>query len=148
MSDTQRTRTTLQTLFADNSVGDISPQDLRDYLASTKLYTENQFVTLTDGATVTVDCSSGNHFHLNANGNRTIAVPTNVSSRMSDKLVIRIKAISSDRTITMSGVTGGFRFGNEISALSGVVTNKTDYLGCVYNSGDDMWDIVAYVRGY
>lgn len=148
MSDTQRTRTALQSLFADNTTGDISPQDLRDYLASTKLYAENRFVALVDGAVVNIDCSSGNHFHLDASGNRVIGIPSNVSSRMSDKLVIRIKAITSDRTITMSGGTGGFRFGTEIDALSGVVASKTDYIGCIYNSGDNKWDIVSYIRGY
>lgn len=34
MADTPRTRTTLQTTLADNTSGDISPQDLRDMLVS------------------------------------------------------------------------------------------------------------------
>lgn len=34
MPDTQRPLSSLQTLFADNSTGDISPQDLRDFLVS------------------------------------------------------------------------------------------------------------------
>jgi len=34
MVDTPRTVTALQTLFADNTNGDISPQDLRDFLVS------------------------------------------------------------------------------------------------------------------
>lgn len=34
MVDTQRTLSALQTLFADNTSGDISPQDLRDFLVS------------------------------------------------------------------------------------------------------------------
>ena len=148
MTDTQRARTTLQSLFADNTTGEISPQDLRDYLASTKLYAENRFVALIDGAVVDIDCTSGNHFHLDAAGDRIIGIPANVSSRMSDKMVLRIKAISADRTITMSGVAGGFRFGTEIEALSGVVSGKSDYIGCVYNSGDNKWDIVSYIRGY
>jgi hypothetical protein len=149
MSDTQRSRTTLQTLFADNTTGEISPQDLRDFLASVKLYTENRFVELTDGATVTVDCSSGNHFYLETSNNAVIAAPTNVSSRLSDKLILRIKATGSDRTITLSGVNpAGFRLGADISALSGITVNKTDYFGCLYNSEDNIWDVVAYVRGY
>ena len=34
MADTQRTASALATLFADNTSGDISPQDLRDFLVS------------------------------------------------------------------------------------------------------------------
>jgi len=34
MADTQRTLAALQALFADNTTGDISPQDLRDFLVS------------------------------------------------------------------------------------------------------------------
>ena len=34
MSDTQRTRSALQVLFADNVTGGVSPQDLRDFLVT------------------------------------------------------------------------------------------------------------------
>ena len=37
MVDTQRTKSALATLFADNSSGDISPQDLRDFLETMHL---------------------------------------------------------------------------------------------------------------
>jgi len=34
MADTQRTKSQLETLFADNVTGDISPQDLRDFMTT------------------------------------------------------------------------------------------------------------------
>jgi hypothetical protein len=40
MADTPRTLAALQALFPDNSAGDISPQDLRDFLVSAGLQTE------------------------------------------------------------------------------------------------------------
>jgi len=40
MPDTPRTRPELQALFADNLVGAISAQDLRDFVASVKLISE------------------------------------------------------------------------------------------------------------
>jgi hypothetical protein len=49
MSDTQRTLTALQTLLADNTVGAISPQDLRDLLVSALGGYTN--ISLQDGAT-------------------------------------------------------------------------------------------------
>lgn len=149
MTDTQRSRSALQALFADNTSGDISPQDLRDFLASTKLYMENRFVTVYDEATVSIDCNSGNHFYLEASGNRTIGAPTNASSRLSDKMIIRIKAQGANRTITFtSTIPSGYRFGTDISAISGVTTEKTDYYGFIYNANSGVWDMVAYVRGY
>jgi hypothetical protein len=46
MADTQRTRAALQTLFADNVTGQISPQDLRDFLVTAmqpEFVNENDF---------------------------------------------------------------------------------------------------------
>lgn len=43
MSDTQRTRAELQTLFANNTSGNISAQDLRDFVASVSLKDEESF---------------------------------------------------------------------------------------------------------
>lgn len=46
MADTQRTRSALQTLFADNVIGAISPQDLRDFLVTVmqpEFVNENDF---------------------------------------------------------------------------------------------------------
>lgn len=201
MTDTQRSRASLQALFPDNSTGDISPQDLRDFLVSAQLNTEqvvlasggtgqsplvfqsgnlttsttagnveyngygfyatqasgvrgrvalrSDFVTLYDEANIKVDCVSGNNFYVEVNGDRTISAPINASERISDKMILRIKAIGADRTITLNtGIPNGFRFGADIGSLSGVVQNKTDYLGCMYNANSGVWDVVAYARGY
>jgi hypothetical protein len=45
MADTQRTLAALQALFADNTTGDISPQDLRDFLVSSQGGYGSIFVT-------------------------------------------------------------------------------------------------------
>lgn len=201
MADTQRGRATLQTLFPDNTTGDISPQDLRDFLVSAQLNTEqvilasggasqsplvfqsgnlttsttagnleyngygfygtqvsgvrgrvslrSDFVTLYDEANIKVDCVSGNNFYVEVNGDRTVSAPINSSARISDKMIIRIKAIGADRTITLNtNIPNGFRYGADISALSGIVQNKTDYIGCIYNANSGVWDVVGYTRGY
>lgn len=148
MTDTQRSRVTLQSLFADNSTGEISPQDLRDFVASVKLYAENQFIPTGGTSPFIPNCASGNHFDVAATTDLVVGVPTNVSSRLSDKMIIRVRATTGIVSVSLTGVSGGFRFGQDITALSSVADGKTDYIGLVYNSGSSYWDVVGYVRGY
>lgn len=103
-------------------------------------------VTLTDGATPALDASLGNHFNLVAAGDRTIAVPTNPTA--GQKIVIAHTASGANRTLSLNTGTGGFRFGTDITALTATTSGKTDYIGAIYNSTDDKWDVVAYVKGY
>lgn len=102
-------------------------------------------VTLTDGATPALDASLGNTFILTASGDRTIAVPTNPTS--GQRILIVHKANGADRTLALNTGTGGFRFGTTIASLSITVNTKTDYIEAVYNSADDFWDVIAYVKG-
>lgn len=103
--------------------------------------------TLTDGATVALDASLGNHFRLSAGGNRTILAPTNATSRQ--KIIIEHVASGGARTLSLTtGSAGAFRFGTDVTALTETTSGKTDYIGCIYNSDDSRWDVVAYVKGY
>lgn len=54
MPDTIRTLSALQTLLADNTAGDISPQDVRDMLVSTYLLDYSADVSVTGATTATV----------------------------------------------------------------------------------------------
>ena len=55
MADTVRTRTALLALLANNTTGDISPQDLRDFMVST--FGGRAIRTVTGDATLTTDDS-------------------------------------------------------------------------------------------
>jgi len=87
MADTQRTRAALLTLFADNLTGQISPQDLRDYLVTvmeSEFVNPGDFWKEPDGQYITTDrtgrgwidysqltgsaCSFGNVMMMNASG--------------------------------------------------------------------------------
>lgn len=103
-------------------------------------------VTLTDGATPALDASLGNAFILTAAGNRTIAVPSNPTS--GKRIIIRHKASGGARTLSLNTGAGGFRFGSTITALTETASGKTDYIGCIWNSVDSYWDVVAYVKGF
>jgi len=103
-------------------------------------------ITLADGATPPLDASAGNVFLLTAAGDRTIAVPSNPTS--GQKIIITHKASGANRTLSLNSGTGGFRFGTDITALTITTSGLTDYIGAIYNSADNKWDVVAYIKGF
>ena len=106
-------------------------------------------VTLTDGATPALDASLGTLFRLAAEGNRTIAVPSNApAAGKTQKIIIQHYASGGARTLALNTGANGFRFGTDITALTETASGKTDYIGCVWNVTDSTWDVVAYVKGF
>jgi hypothetical protein len=107
-------------------------------------YTQN-VVTLTDAATINTDASLGNIFTVTLGGNRTLANPTNPTN--GQKIIYRIRQDGTgSRTITFDTA---FRFGADTPSITLTTTaNKTDYIGCMYNSTDSKWDIIAFSRNF
>lgn len=103
-------------------------------------------VTLTDGATVSLDASAGKVFKLSAAGDRTILTPTNAVDGRG--IVIAHTASGAGRTLALTTGAGGFIFGSDITALSQTVSGKTDYIGAIYDVTADRWRIVSYVKGF
>jgi hypothetical protein len=103
-------------------------------------------VALTDGPTPALDASQGNIFTLSAAGDRTIAVPTNPNN--GQKIVIRHFANGGARTLSLNTASGGFRFGTSLPGLTQTLSGKTDYVGAIYSSIDNRWDVVAYAKGF
>lgn len=101
---------------------------------------------LTDGATPALDASLADLFTLTTTTNPTIAVPTNAVS--GQKIVLAVTASGGARTLALNTGAGGFRFGSDITALTAIASGKTDYVGCIYNSGASFWDVVAYTKGF
>lgn len=102
------------------------------------------YVTLSDGATVSLDASLGEVYTLTAAGNRTIAPPTNPTN--GQKIMIIHIASGADRTLTMNTSAGGFSFGTDITSLTATTSGKKDVIGCVYDSSK--WLVVAVAKGY
>lgn len=100
-------------------------------------------VTLTDGATVAVDARKGCVFDLTMAGNRTLSNPTNAVS--GQPFLFRVKASGADRTLSLDTK---FRFGTDFTALTATTSAKTDFIGCVYHSADDKFDVVSYSKGF
>ena len=97
----------------------------------------------TDGSTVTLNINAliTDQFNVTAQGsNLTIASPTNPTD--GQKLTIRIKDNGTTRTLTWDPTTSVFRaIGTTLPLLT--TANKTIYVGCIYNSDDTKWDVVA-----
>lgn len=102
-------------------------------------------VSLTDAATISVDATLGNIFTVTLGGNRTLGNPTGAVN--GQKMVFRIRQDGTgSRTITLDTK---YRLGSDITTVSlSTSANKTDYLGVIYHSSDDKFDVVAFVKGY
>jgi hypothetical protein len=104
--------------------------------------------TLTDGASIALDASLGNHFRVTLAGNRTLAAPTNPV----DGQYIRIEVIqdaTGTRTLTLTTGALGFAFGTDIPSITLTTTaNARDFIECVYNSTSQRWYVVRFVKGY
>jgi len=102
-------------------------------------------VTLTDAATIAVNAALGNQFTVTLGGNRTLGNPTGAVNGQLLLFAIRQDG-SGSRTLAYDTK---YRFGTDITAITLTTTsNKTDYIGVRYHSGDDKFDIISVVKGY
>jgi len=106
---------------------------------------ESTVVLLTDGASIATDASLGNVFYVTLGGNRTLSNPTNSTS--GKRIIWRIKQdATGGRTITLGNK---FRLGTDItSVVLSTAPSITDYIGAIYNAQDDVWDVIAFVKGF
>lgn len=101
---------------------------------------------LVDAAPVATDASLSNHFRVTIAADRSLGAPTNPTD--GQRAIWEVTASGGARTLTPVTTAGGFAYGSDITALSAIVSGKTDYIGAIYHSGADRWRIIAYVKGY
>jgi hypothetical protein len=101
--------------------------------------------TLTDAATIAVDAALGNVFTVTLGGNRTLGNPTNATN--GQKILFRIRQDGTGtRTLALDTK---YRLGTSITSTTLTTTAaKTDYLGVIYHSTDDKFDVIAFVKGF
>lgn len=105
-------------------------------LSSVNVFTAAQVideVTLTDGATVTIDADVSNNFQLTLGGNRTIANPTNMRKGGVINLVLRQDGTGS-RTVTWGAK---WDFGAAGTPVLSTGANKVDFVSAYYNATAD-----------
>jgi hypothetical protein len=62
-----------------------------------------------------------------------------------NKLTFRIKDNNTSRNLSFSSSAGGYRAVG-VTVPIATVAGKTLYIGCIYNSTDNLWDIVAIAQ--
>jgi hypothetical protein len=101
--------------------------------------------TVTSAATITPTADDSDQYNVTALAtNPTIAAPSGTPTD-GQKLTIRLKAITSTRTLTWTTSSGGYR-AIAVTLPATIPANKTVYVGCIYNSADSFWDVVAYAQ--
>jgi hypothetical protein len=103
--------------------------------------------TLTDAATIAVDASLSCKFKVTLGGNRTLGNPTNAYD--GQILIFDIKQDGTgSRVLTLDTK---YRFGSSLASGDVVLTTtagKKDILVVKYDSADDKFDVVDFVKGF
>jgi len=105
------------------------------YLKRQHLTNLGKVYTLSDGATVTVNCNLAESFRWTLGGNRTFANPI----APWDGMVINVRVIqdgAGSRTWTLGSK---FKFPGGAPALSTAI-NAKDFISCQYDAADDTWN--------
>ena len=81
---------------------------------------------------------------LGLTGTTTYAIPSGTPTN-GQKLVIRIRDDGTTRTLVWTTTAGGYRvIGSNLPTAT--AANKLIYVGCIYNSTDSYWDVVAVIQ--
>ncbi len=116
-------------------------------LAGTETLTNKRITprigTVADAATITPTGDSSDQYNVTALAQgATIAAPSGTPTN-GQKLLLRFKDDGSNRALTWTtGSSGTFR-AIGITLPTTTTASKTMYVGCVYNSADSRWDVIA-----
>jgi hypothetical protein len=100
---------------------------------------------ITSGSTITPPSDTADQYSVTALAvPATIAIPSGTAVA-GQKLTIRIKDDGTARALTWTTSAGGYRvIGSTLPTTT--VISKTVYVGCIYNSTDSFWDVVAVAQ--
>jgi hypothetical protein len=102
-------------------------------------------VSLSDGATISVDASLGDIYRITLGGNRTLGNPTNLVDGQTIQVQVKQDG-TGNRTLSYGNV---YRFSVDLPQPTlSVLPNTTDRLLFEYNGSDGKLDLVAINKGY
>lgn len=102
--------------------------------------------TLTDGATVNIDASLGNHFFWTIGGNRAVAVPTNPTSAQPISIDIT-QGTGGSFVPTWATGTDGFSFGDLGEPDLSTTEGDMDTISFRYSLAKRRWIYLGAVTG-
>lgn len=104
-----------------------------------------RIVTTTSNATITPTAATADQYTVTALATTaTLAAPSGVPVD-GQKLVIRIKDNGTARPLTWTTSSGAYRAVG-VTLPTTTVLSKVTYVGCIYNSQDTFWDVVALAQ--
>ena len=96
----------------------------------------------TSGSTITPTAGTTNQYNVTALAvSATIAAPSGTPVD-GQKLLIRIKDNGTAQTLTWTTTSGAYR-AEGVTLPTTTVASTPLYIGCVYNSQDSYWDVIA-----
>lgn len=104
-----------------------------------------RIIPITSSATITPTGDTADQYEVTALAlAATVAVPSGTPVD-GQKLILRIKDNGTAQALTWTITTGGYRvIGNTLPITT--VVSKTLYIGCIYNSADLFWDVIAIAQ--
>ena len=102
-------------------------------------------ITITTAANITPTGDTVDQYEITAlNSAATIVAPSGTPTD-GQKLILRIKDNGIAQTLAWTTTSGGYRvIGNTLPITTAV--SKTAYIGCIYNSAELFWDVIAIAQ--
>lgn len=101
------------------------------------------FTTLTDAASITIDCEDGNNFLVVLSGNRTLENPINATSGLTIQVFVRQDGTGS-RTLAYGSK---FRWPDDVAPTLTTTPNRGDLIIATYNATLDRW-IASIIQNF
>ena len=131
--------TTSQILTSGNGSGRVTFVDTATAQTLTNKRVTPRVGTVASGATITPTADLSDVYTVTAlAAAATIAAPSGTPTN-GQRLLLRIKDNGTARALTWSAI---YRVIG-VTLPTTTVANKTIYVGCIYNSADSVWDVVA-----
>jgi len=98
------------------------------------------------GGTITPVATTTSTVFVTVDAAATINGPT--SGYNGQKILFRLAQDATGHSVTFSTGSGNFSFGTDLPSFTASGANLTDYVGAIYNSTSNRWNIVGITRGF
>jgi hypothetical protein len=100
--------------------------------------------TITSAASITPTADTCDMYTVTALATAAAILSPSGTPTDGQRLMLRIKSDATNRSLTWTTTSGGYRALGIGSLPSSTVASKTLYVGCIYNAQDTYWDVVSY----